>query len=276
MGKMIIRRNIYPELYIHVELKQQLSIDDEIRIKQRISEAAERVFWETFGIPAWSNTVNRDFSFENQLRGVEKFTKISLRDQTPEDYKMIVVLEEGSLKVKIFTGISVLYFAIGSWGDFVSGSSDIAARLRWAYDHLLPAIYQIVGQDNIQDEIKHERRIGAVGRFDELVKGYQKGQITERSFLEEGNALLQKIAQSEDSDVLLPLVSHYLNQQYGIEMAIQRPQDNALPVPLQWNNDRPTQLPALGPIMLPYRREYDEWQYEAGAQPLIPRNHYQL
>lgn len=258
MGKMSFRRKIYPELYIHLELTEQLSVEDENRIKQQISEAAERVFWETFGMPAWPHTVIRDFSIERQLQGAEKLTKHSLRDQAPEDYKMIVVLEEGSLKVKVLAGLSFLYFAIGSWGDFVSGSSDIAARLRWAYDRLLPAIYEIVGQDNIQDEIKHERRIGAVGRFDELVKGYQQGQISKENFLEEGNALLQKIAESEDGEVLLPLVSHYLKQQYGIDVENQLPQGVALRFPLQWDNVDVTQLSNFGRGMLPYRREEED------------------
>lgn len=260
MGKRIVRRKIFPELYVHFELKRELSKNDKSRIQEKLAEVSEEVFWELFGRPAWSTDKDRNFSVENKVKSSEKISKHSLRDQTKNDYELSVILEDGSLKVRIVAGVATLYFAIGSWGSFVSGANDIASRLRWAQDNLLPRIYQVIGEDNIADEIRHERRIGAVGRLDELIDGYQNHRIDHDDFLEEGNALLLKIAQSEDSDVIIPLVGHYLDQQYGVEIQDFYLPNNLPQNPLDWPEDaQGHHIPVLGPVpMLPHIKNDEE------------------
>lgn len=249
MKKRIVRRGVLPELYVHLELKRNLSREEEARIRYQIADAAGRIFWESFGKPAWTDFQDRHFRLESQVRKSGKLPRHKLREQNPSDYQMIVNLEEGSLKIKVVPTLAAIYFAVGAWGSFVTGAEDIASRLRWAYDQILPHVHDAVGENNIEREIRHERRIGAIGRFDELVQEYQRGHISHDNFMEEGNALLQKIAQSEDRQVLLPLICHYLEQQYGIQVDI--PEEPVAP----WNlPDTPiNQRPILGPIMLPMR-----------------------
>ena len=260
MGKRVVRRKIYPELYVHIELKREFTRAEKSRIQEQLTEASQNVFWEVFGRPAWDSMSDRYFSVEEKLQSSEKISKHSLRDQTKSDYEFSVVLEDGSLKVKIAAGAATLYFAIGSWGSFVSGANDIASRLRWAQDNLLPRVYQVIGVNNIAEEIRHERRIGAVGRLDELIDGYQNHRINQEDFLEEGNAILQKIAQSEDRELLIPLVSHYLDQQYGIEVQNFYLPNNLPQNPHHWPEDVPGHhIPALGPVlMLPHRENEDD------------------
>lgn len=177
-----------PEFYFHFELKRPIAEHEWEAIRDKLQQIAQAAYGETFS----------DLAVELEF---------------------VVDLERGSIlgwirsKRNVIAAILVtLTNAMIQYDNLRSGMDrfhdDITAALTFAkgqVDTYLDTEY------GIEQRIRTERRVGAVGRLDHLIGRYQRGDITYTEYMSEATAVLEKIQQSPERDEIIPALRAYLD-----------------------------------------------------------------
>ena len=175
------QRNLIPELLIIFDVYQPITDEQKSIIKQGINDKVKEVFGQKFGV-----------------RTVE----------------LIIELDEGSLKVKILVALGSLYLFINNYGTTRTGLEYIAQDIRTTFNKVVPIVRQVIGEQNIREELQTEQRMGAIAELDDLIHSYQLGKISHDDYLHRAEHVLEQINQAEDKARLVRELVRYIDARY--------------------------------------------------------------
>ncbi len=106
------------------------------------------------------------------------------------DYSISLEIEEGSIKGKgkIAAALTVVYFGIGSYGDFISGLETIYNQVSYASSALFKGATSQFGGSNAS--IKTSKRGGAISSLRTLFTKVQVGELSVDEAMERASILL--------------------------------------------------------------------------------------
>ncbi|MDH5548146.1 MAG: hypothetical protein OEZ43_21425 [Gammaproteobacteria bacterium] len=121
--------------------------------------------------------------FDEWEKSLEKTLHLS-------DYSISLEIEEGSIKGKgkIAATLTVLYFGIGSYADFVSGLETINNQVSYASNALFKSAASPFGGSNAN--VKTSKRGGAVSQLRSLFNKVQSGDMTVDEAMDNARVLL--------------------------------------------------------------------------------------
>jgi len=150
--------------------------------------------------------------------------------EPPDSYLFTISLEDGSLKIRVKTMAKTVGVILISYGALRQGLDYFAKDIGAFYNHLAVVVATDVGADRRSGIIRHERRLGAIARLDEVIQKYQAGQIDRERFDSEAASILNRIRHSADGELLIPAVNRYVADVYHLDFPgprAERPQMRA-------------------------------------------------
>ncbi len=124
------------------------------------------------------------------------------------DYSISLEIEEGSIKGKgkIAAALTVVYFGIGTYGDFISGLETIYNQVSYASNALFKSAASSFGGSNAN--VRTSKRGGAISRLRTIFNKVQRGEYTVDEAMEHANNLFGEEGKET------PEFMHELHQQF--------------------------------------------------------------
>ena len=171
-------KKIEPELYFHVKLRTELDLGTKRRISENALYLARIAFKKIYGI---------DVEFE-------------------------VLIQEGSVKVRVLATIGAIILFLSQYGSIRSGADYLFRDLLFGFTSVKKQLEHTV---NFEEEICVQRRIGVIGRIDRTLVEFEKGRITRQQCIDQLVLLFKVIYESPEHRELNRPLLQYLNIKHG-------------------------------------------------------------
>ena len=171
------RRQIEPDLYYHTEIVGHLTPTD-------MEELRDKLLY---------------------------FARISFSDIYRGDIAFEVVIEDGSLKIRVMATVGAVLWFLSQYGDIRSGADYLYHDLRAGYSVLSDHIERL----NIGHPIAVQRRVGVIGRIDQTLHAYQNHRISEQECVRKLVELFAIINESPQKMEIIKALVEYIDKKYG-------------------------------------------------------------
>ncbi|MFB3896167.1 MAG: hypothetical protein ACE14V_07690 [bacterium] len=184
-----------------------------------------------------------EHDFSKMKEDIIHHTKIAFSDLYKGEFDFEIIIEHGSIKIKIITTIAAVYIFLSQYGSVRSGIHYFYSDLRYAFSKIIKYIddYHIS-----KHPICVQKRIGVIGRIDQTINDCINRKITQQDCIKKLTELFEIINNSPDKKEIIESLVKYTDLKY----------DGFFP----WN-DLKNKLDAME-MILPPRRKEDEVEKE--------------
>ena len=177
---------IEPEFYFHFQLKKSVLDREWETIKTDLRRLALEAFKEQFA--------NLDVVFEFEVDLQRGTVKCWIR-----------------LKKKVLVALFITFTPMIFYDNVRSSIDrvydDFSIVLTFTKEKVESYMTDKYG---IEERIRTERRVGAIGRLDRLIGRYQRGELSHDKYIAEATAILEKINLSSERDEIIPPLRQYM------------------------------------------------------------------
>ena len=204
MGKGYRIERVAPELYFHFKVKKRITERQYEEIARDLKKLARAAFRESF------SKLDVQFEFEIDLE------QGSIRGRIRASSRVVV---------RILQGLALLGGVVAGGQIVWNQSTDALSWLKTEVQEYFEDKY------DLSEQIRTERRRGAIARLDHVIARFQEGELTHDEYIDEATAILESIQQSPQRDEIIPALRQYLDSRNvnWEQLAAQLPHNPARP-----------------------------------------------
>lgn len=179
------RRQIEPELYYHAQVLEGIIEPQKELIREKALFLARDVFAEIYD----------------------------------DRIEIEVIVEGGSLRIRIFLTIGSLLLILSKYGEIRTGADYLYKDLKWGYGVVAEKLKET---HLIGEPISIQRRIGVIGRIDRTLYDFKNGRITLEECETQLVKLFEVINESPRREELIRALLGYMEKKYKDAIPLDR------------------------------------------------------
>lgn len=171
-------KRLEPELYFHAEVRRGLDPELRSQVSEKTLHLARIAFREIYGT---------DAEFE-------------------------VVIEDGSIKVRVLATIGAVLLFLSQYGSIRSGADYLYKDLRAGFSVIKDQLEQT---GLFGDEVCVQRRVGVIGKIDQALVEFEEGRMSRQQCVDRLVRLFEIINESEQRQEIIPALVEYIDAKHG-------------------------------------------------------------